>query len=99
MLSSKESELEEIKNKLAEKVREELKEELQKIKDLESKMVELKKIVESLTSEVLYLKGELRKSEPKEVKIDKIERFEKVKEETEKVASEKEGEDDIIVCD
>ncbi len=92
MLSSKESEIEEIKRNVAEKIRAELSTELQKLKELESKIVELNKIVESLTSEVLYLKTELRKPETKFELNEAID--ERGEERT------KEGdEEDIIVCD
>lgn len=77
-LSQKEKEVEELKrmttfndNKV-EEIKNELLKELQneqgnkKIKDLEAKIVELNKTVQSLTSDVLYLKEELAKAKPEE---------------------------------
>ncbi len=97
MLSAKESEIEEIKKNVAEKVRSELASELEKIKELESKIIELNKIVESLTSEILYLKAELKKPETK-FEISEPRREEKRREKI-KGAGDEEGEEDIIVCD
>lgn len=77
-LSQKEKEVEELKrmtdfndNKV-EEIKNELRNELQndsgneKIKELEAKVIELNKTVQSLTSDVLYLKEELAKEKPEQ---------------------------------
>ncbi|MFO7968045.1 MAG: hypothetical protein R6U44_10655 [Archaeoglobaceae archaeon] len=77
-LSQKEKEVEELKrmttfnDSKVEEIKSELLKELQdeqgnkKIRELEAKIVELNKTVQSLTSDVLYLKDELGKSRPEE---------------------------------
>ncbi|AEA47403.1 hypothetical protein [Archaeoglobus veneficus] len=103
-LAEKEKELEEMKrmvindDKIAEiksEILSELRSEFRKVTELEAKVVELSKTVESLMSEVLYLKAELRK----EYSIDRIERRERPEEETTDTEEESEDEGEIIVCD
>ena len=71
-LAEKEKELEELRKMLSSDAVEELKREIIKeikrefdFKGLEAKVIELSKTVESLMSEILYLKSELKKSEEK----------------------------------
>ncbi len=103
-LAEREKELERLKkmvvdgDKIAEIKREilhDLRGEFRKVAELEAKVVELSKTVESLMSEILYLKAELRKDYP----IERIEREDlSVQEEPEEGGKEaKEG--NIIVCD
>lgn len=77
-LSQKEKEVEELKrmttfnDSKVEEIKNEVLKELQneqgnkKIRELEAKIVELNKTVQSLTSDVLYLKDELGKAKPEE---------------------------------
>jgi len=84
-LSQKEKELEELRMMMsfgehkAAEMKKEILEELRlelgssKIKELEAKVVELKKTVESLTKDVLYLKEELsKKRAEKTIEFDKV---------------------------
>ncbi|MFW6127730.1 MAG: hypothetical protein ACOC6M_00965 [Halobacteriota archaeon] len=64
MTTFNDSKVEEIKNELRNEIQNELGN--KKIRDLEAKVIELNKTVQSLTSDVLYLKEELAKSKPKE---------------------------------
>jgi len=73
-LAEKEKEVEELRRMLSSKSFEELKreisEELKKeLKTIEAKVLEISKTVETLMSEVLYIKSELKKYEKKETEI------------------------------
>jgi len=100
-LAAREKELEELKkmvvgeDEVAEIKRDilhDLKNEFKKVLELEARVVELSKTVESLMSEVLYLKAELRRDYP----IERIER-EGLPEQEEPEGEPKES--NIIVCD
>ena len=66
------------------------------IKELEAKIIELSKVVESLVSEVMYIKAELKKSEKKEVS----EKSTKSKLESKEENKDKNDDiDDIIIVD
>lgn len=112
MLSINEEKIAEIKNELLNELLIELKKDLSdlnKVKELEAKVVELSKTVESLMSEVLYLKAELRKEVEKSERVESRESKDEVdSEDTPVVAQEKIEEEqieeefeeeDIIVCD
>lgn len=112
MLSINEEKIAEIKNELLNELLIELKKDLSdlnKVKELEAKVVELSKTVESLMSEVLYLKAELRKEVEKSERVESRESKDEVDSEgTPVVAQEKIEEEqieeefeeeDIIVCD
>jgi hypothetical protein len=100
-----------IKNELLNEILIELKRELidlNKVKELEAKVVELSKTVESIMSEVLYLKAELRKEIEKPEKVEsrkyrsKTEEMSAEGEEIEEDQVEEElieEEEEIIVCD
>ncbi len=110
MLSINEEKIAEIKNELLNEILIELKKDLSdlsKVKDLEAKVVELSKTVDSLMSEVLYLKAELKKELEKQEKVESeysgkvdsedvpAKTHEKIEEEDEEEIEE----EDIIVCD
>ena len=91
----------EIKNELLNEILIELKKDLvdlNKVKDLEAKVVELSKTVQSLMSELLYLKAELR-TEVKKPESEKPVEEPAVEEEEEIKEELIEEEEDIIVCD
>ncbi len=71
-LAEKEKEVEELKkmlsvNKIEELKREIVKEIKNELKEIEAKLTELSKTVETLMSEVLYLKSELKKSGKRDI--------------------------------
>ncbi|AGK60779.1 hypothetical protein Asulf_00766 [Archaeoglobus sulfaticallidus PM70-1] len=61
MLSLKDMELEELKKSIVKEVKNELLFEFKKVKELEAKIIEFSKLIDALSSEVLYLKSELKK--------------------------------------
>ncbi len=81
-LAEKERELEELRKMLSSNVKEELKREILKevegrLKELESKVVELSKTVENVLSDILYLKSELKvERNPKRSRTIEVERKE-----------------------
>jgi multidrug resistance efflux pump len=85
MSSFDEQKITQIKSELLNELRDELSD-LKKVKELEAKVIELSKSIESLTSEVLYLKAELKR-----LKIEK--------EEIIGTCNEKESREDMIICD
>ncbi|WP_456477573.1 hypothetical protein [Geoglobus ahangari] len=102
-LAEKEKEIRELRKvagmsieELKSEIIREISEELGKLKALEGKVAELNKTVESLMNEVLYLKAEIAKSEPKSRDIREIS---EITEREEKVEERKDSEDEIIVCD
>ncbi|AKG91623.1 hypothetical protein GAH_01057 [Geoglobus ahangari] len=102
-LAEKEKEIRELRKvagmsieELKSEIIREISEELGKLKALEAKVAELNKTVESLMNEVLYLKAEIAKSEPKSRDIREIS---EITEREEKVEERKDSEDEIIVCD
>lgn len=86
--------LEEIKSEILA----EIKAELEKLKEIEGKVLELKKTVESLMDEILYIKGELhsRRENPREIKEIVTDEFDVSEEEKGK---RDDSEDEIIVVD
>ncbi|WP_457591663.1 hypothetical protein [Geoglobus sp.] len=85
--------LEELKSEIIR----EISAEFERMRALEAKIAELSKTVESLMSEVLYLKAEIAKSESKSRELREIA---EISEEKEEVREEsKDSEDEIIICD
>lgn len=75
----------------------ELSDELEKVRVLEAKVAELNKTVESLMGEILYLKSEIAKSEPRTREIREISEITDSREEAKE--ERKDTEDEIIICD
>jgi DNA invertase Pin-like site-specific DNA recombinase len=107
-LAEKEKEVEELRKMLSSKsfedVKKELSEELKKeIKTLEAKVLELSKTVETLMSEVLFIKSELKKCEKGrdliEVGLDESEDKEVVETKPRVKRKTLEIDEDIIVID
>jgi hypothetical protein len=80
--------------KLKRQIIEEITEELRKVRDVEAKVVELSKAVDTLMNEVLYLKSEVRKDERSEREIIDI-----MKAEEEKKEPENPRKEDVIVAE
>ncbi|HID43982.1 MAG TPA: hypothetical protein EYP30_09490 [Archaeoglobaceae archaeon] len=109
MISFSEHKVAEIKKEIIEELRAELGS--RKIKELEAKVVELSKTVESLTSDVVYLKEELSRKRAEEKAGERVEIVENVEtgenlEEEEIITAEpcfesekRENESEFIVCD
>jgi len=109
MMSFSEHKVAEIKKEIIEELRAELGS--RKIKELEAKVVELSKTVESLTSDVVYLKEELSRKRAEEKAGERVEIVENVEtgenlEEEEIITAEpcfesekRENESEFIVCD
>ena len=98
-LAEKEKELEELRKLLSSNTIEELKREIIKeieekydLKSLEAKIAELSKAVESIASEILYIKSEIRPSQKKR-EIVEVDEMTKENEDGFK------EEDDIIIVD
>lgn len=112
MMSFGEHKISEIKREILEELRSELGS--RKVKELEAKLVELKKTVESLTGDVLYLKEELSKkrTEEKSFEFNAVDKrdFDRVDEDAEEAeiitaeepsfeSEDNEAESEFIICD
>ena len=99
--------IESLKNEIVQIVRDEILKAFDSKKvEIESKIVELKKAVEGVMNEIIYIKNELKDLIPTEKidrkdLIDRINRKEKIKDKNKikKIEMKKENEEDIIICD
>ncbi len=90
-LAKKERELEELRKMLSSNVKDELKREILKevegrLRELESKVVELSKTIENILSDILYLKSELkveRKPKKRPMEVERKESDDEVKDDGE----------------
>ncbi len=99
--------IESLKNEIVQIVRDEILKAFDSKKvEIESKIVELKKAVEGVMNEIIYIKNELKDLIPTEKidrkdLIDRINRKEEIKDKNKikKMEIKKENEEDIIICD
>ncbi len=99
--------IESLKNEIVQIVRDEILKAFDSKKvEIESKIVELKKAVEGVMNEIIYIKNELKDLIPTEKidrkdLIDRINRKEEIKDKNKikKIEMKKENEEDIIICD
>jgi len=99
--------IESLKNEIVQIVRDEILKAFDSKKvEIESKIVELKKAVEGVMNEIIYIKNELKDLIPTEKidrkdLIDRINRKEEIKDKNKikKIEIKKENEEDIIICD
>lgn len=101
MMSGRED-IEKLKAEIVSQIRSELSADFEKISNLESKLVELRRAIESLITEIAYIKGELKGLVGKE---DSVEEREREKEEETYISPEPtkkledSEDDDILICD
>ncbi len=118
-LAEKERELSELRRmmsgrddieKLKAEIISQIRSEFPNVAELESKIVELRRAIESLITEIAYIKGELKslsergperdvKREEKIEKIEKVEQDENVAYITPEPERAEQDDDDILICD
>ncbi len=115
-LAEKERELSELRRmmsgrddieKLKAEIISQIRSELPNVAELESKIVELRRAIESLITEIAYIKGELKslsergpeRDVKREEKIEKVEQDEDVAYITPEPERAEQDDDDILICD